>query len=133
VRCISTYDPNELPALIGSCAVGLFPSYIEGFGLAVIEQLACGIPTIAYDVSGPRQILSPFRQRMLVPQGDAIAMADRAAEILRMNATDYGTLSTECRSVADQFRWERIAADTAQEYRIALEKLSDHPTWTSAT
>lgn len=132
VRCISTFDPNELPALISSCAIGLFPSYIEGFGLALLEQLACGIPTVAYDVSGPRQILKSFRERMLVPEGDVIVMADRAVEILRMNATDYGTLAAQCRSLADQFRWERIAADTAQQYRIALEKLRDHPTGVSA-
>lgn len=123
VRCVSAYDPKELPSLISSCAVGLFPSYIEGFGLAVLEQLAAGIPTVAYDVAGPRQILKPFRADLLVPEGDAIAMADRAVEILRMNPIDYTTLSTQCRSIAGQFRWERIAPDTAQRYHVALEKL----------
>ena len=53
VQCVPTYDPSELPRLLGDCAVGLFPSYVEGFGLAVLEQLAAGIPTIAYDVPGP--------------------------------------------------------------------------------
>ena len=123
VRCVSTYDPKELPTLIGSCAVGLFPSYIEGFGLAVIEQLASGIPTVAYDVAGPRQILKPFRADLLVPEGDTIAMADRTVEILRMNLNDYDALSAQCRSIAGQFRWERIAGDTAQHYCAALEKL----------
>jgi glycosyltransferase involved in cell wall biosynthesis len=126
VRCIPTYDPKQLPSLLGSCAVGLFPSYIEGFGLAVLEQLACGIPTIAYDVAGPRQILKPLRTTLLVPEGNATAMADRAVEILRMNASDYDALSARCRSVADQFRWEQIAAETAQQYRAALQKLR-HP------
>ena len=56
VQCVPTYDPSELPKLLGDCAVGLFPSYVEGFGLAVLEQLAAGIPTMTYDVPGPRQI-----------------------------------------------------------------------------
>jgi glycosyltransferase involved in cell wall biosynthesis len=54
IRCVTEYDAKELPGLIAGCAVGLFPSYIEGFGLSVLEQLACGIPTICYDVPGTR-------------------------------------------------------------------------------
>jgi glycosyltransferase involved in cell wall biosynthesis len=122
-RCIASYDPNDLPQLIGSCTVGLFPSYIEGFGLSVIEQLAAGIPTIAYDVPGPRHIFAgPASSQFLVPAGDAKAMAERAIEILRMNENDYAALSAKCRQIADQFRWEQIAANTAREYCKALER-----------
>jgi glycosyltransferase involved in cell wall biosynthesis len=103
--------------------VGLFPSYIEGFGLSVLEQLAAGIPTIAYDVPGPRQIFAgAASSQFLVPDGDTEAMVARAAEILRMNENDYAALSAKCRQIADQFRWEQIAADTAGEYCKALER-----------
>ncbi|MDQ6625243.1 MAG: glycosyltransferase family 4 protein, partial [Verrucomicrobiota bacterium] len=57
VEFISSYDPAELPALLALQTVGAFPSYVEGFGLAVLEQLASGIPTVAYDAAGPRDIL----------------------------------------------------------------------------
>jgi len=100
--------------------VGLFPSYIEGFGLSVLEQLACGIPTIAYDVPGPRHILNTSAAGLLVPAGNAKAMTDRALEILRMNESDYSALSAKCRQTAEQLRWEEIAADTIREYTIAL-------------
>jgi glycosyltransferase involved in cell wall biosynthesis len=123
IRCVTNYDPKELPQLIGSCTVGLFPSYIEGFGLSVLEQLAAGIPTIAYDVPGPRQIFAgAASSQFLVPDGDTEAMVARAAEILRMNENDYAALSAKCRQIADQFRWEQIAADTAGEYCKALER-----------
>jgi len=123
LRCVTSYDPKELPRLIAGCAVGLFPSYIEGFGISVIEQLAAGIPTIAYDVPGPRQIFAAVSDKQfLVPAGDTRAMADRAIEVMRMSENDYAALSTRCRQIADQFRWEQIAADTAEEYRVALGK-----------
>jgi glycosyltransferase involved in cell wall biosynthesis len=123
IRCVTNYDPKELPQLIGSCTVGLFPSYIEGFGLSVLEQLAAGIPTIAYDVPGPRHIFAgAASSQFLVPDGDTEAMVARAAEILRMNENDYAALSAKCRQIADQFRWEQIAADTAGEYCKALER-----------
>jgi glycosyltransferase involved in cell wall biosynthesis len=62
VRCVASYEPDQLPALLSSCVVGLFPSYIEGFGIAVLEQLACGIPTVAYNVPGPRRLSEPIRR-----------------------------------------------------------------------
>jgi glycosyltransferase involved in cell wall biosynthesis len=122
IRCLTSYDPKELPSLIGGSAVGLFPSYIEGFGLSVLEQLACGIPTIAYDVPGPRHIFGGAGSEFLVPVGNVKAMTDRTLEILRMNETDYSALSAKCRQIATRFDWEQIAADTIREYTAALSR-----------
>lgn len=121
ICCLTNYDPKELPPLIGGCAVALFPSYIEGFGLSVLEQLACGIPTVCYDVPGPRHIFEENAQ-FLVPVGNAKAMAERALQILRMNENDYSALSATCRKIAERFRWEQIAADTIHEYEAAFER-----------
>lgn len=118
MRCLTSYDPKELPQLIGTCAVGLFPSYIEGFGLSVIEQLAAGIPTFAYNVPGPRHIFNA--DEFLVPVGNAESMAERALKILRMNEADYTSLSARCREIAARFRWEQIAPETIREYENAL-------------
>jgi glycosyltransferase involved in cell wall biosynthesis len=124
VECVPTYDPADLPALLGDCAVGLFPSYIEGFGLAVLEQLACGIPTVAYDVPGPRQILESHRAMLLTPEGDAGEMAERATQILQMSLRDYSELSAQCLLLAGKYRWSEIAAETMRRYREAFERLS---------
>jgi glycosyltransferase involved in cell wall biosynthesis len=124
VQCIATYDPAELPRLLGDCALGLFPSYVEGFGLAVLEQLACGIPTVAYDVPGPRQILESKRALLLTAEGDTGAMAERAAQILAMHPHEYKKLSTECVALADKYRWDDIATETRRQYREALQQLS---------
>jgi glycosyltransferase involved in cell wall biosynthesis len=120
IHCLTSYDPKELPQLIGASLVGLFPSYIEGFGLSVLEQLACGIPTIAYDVSGPRHIFHGAEAEFLVPVGNVKAISDRALKILRMSESDYSALSAKCRQIAQQFRWEQIASDTIREYTAAL-------------
>jgi glycosyltransferase involved in cell wall biosynthesis len=128
IRFITSYDPKDLPQLIGSCAVGLFPSYIEGFGLSVIEQLAAGIPTIAYNVSGPRHIFGKAESsQLLVAPGDTKTMAARALEILRMDENDYTAVSAKCRQIAEQFRWEEIAADTARDYAAAIGQLGAQP------
>jgi glycosyltransferase involved in cell wall biosynthesis len=122
IRCLTSYDPKELPQLIGGSVVGLFPSYIEGFGISVLEQLACGVPTIAYDVSGPRHIFAAGGARFLVPAGATQAMVNCALEILRMNESDYSALSAQSRQIAETFRWEQIASDTIREYAAALPR-----------
>jgi glycosyltransferase involved in cell wall biosynthesis len=125
VQCIPTYDPSELPKLLADCAVGLFPSYIEGFGLAVLEQLAAGIPTLAYDVPGPRQILESRRDTFLTPEGDIGALANRAIQILQSSRQDYVELSAQCVALCGKYRWSEIAGETARKYQIAFDRLSD--------
>src|SRR5207247_11307970 len=53
IEFISDYQPDDLTGLLADCTVRAFPSYVEGFGLAVLEQLAAGIPTVVYDTPGP--------------------------------------------------------------------------------
>jgi glycosyltransferase involved in cell wall biosynthesis len=127
IRCLTNYDPKQLPQLIANCAVGLFPSYIEGFGISVIEQLAAGIPTIAYDVPGPRHIFKNNSAQFLVPAGHVKAMSEHALEILQMNESDYGALSIRCREIAAQFRWEQIADENIRAYRNARQKITNEP------
>ncbi|MEO7723243.1 MAG: glycosyltransferase, partial [Chthoniobacterales bacterium] len=67
IFCRPNFAELDLPSLLADCTIAIFPSHIEGFGLAVIEQLAAGLPTIAYDVPGPRQILAAQKERLLTP------------------------------------------------------------------
>lgn len=123
ILCRPTFEESDLPSLLADCAVALFPSYIEGFGLAVLEQLAAGLPTIAYDVPGPRQILHAQRARLLTPVGDIAALAARASEILELSVPDYEKLSAECRAIARGYCWREIASHTVDQYRDALNSL----------
>ena len=93
IELISDYPPADLPRLLADCTVGVFPSYVEGFGLAVLEQLAAGIPTVAYDVSGPRDSLSDRLPEFLVPVGDIEAAARAVCRILKLDLIEYEKLS----------------------------------------
>ncbi len=123
ISCRPTFAAQDLPSLLGDCAIGIFPSHLEGFGLAVLEQLASGLPTIAYDVPGPRQILQTQSARLLTPLQDTIAIASRASEILSLPASEYGKLSAECVEIARRYRWKEIAENTIEHYRGALDSL----------
>ncbi len=123
ITCLPTYQAADLPALLADATLGLFPSYVEGFGLAVIEQLAAGLPTVAYDVAGPQQILAPESSWLLTPPGDPAAMAARASEILALPLEKYERLAAACLGIAQDYRWSQIAAATIRRYQVGLDSL----------
>jgi glycosyltransferase involved in cell wall biosynthesis len=120
VQIIPEYDPDQLPQLLADCTVGAFPSYIEGFGLAVLEQLAAGIPTVAYDAPGPREMLRSTLSELLVPPSDVEAFAQAVSKILRSDLDEYCALSRRSAEVTRRFLWPAIAQDTLLHYRRFL-------------
>jgi glycosyltransferase involved in cell wall biosynthesis len=126
VVCHRHFTEEELPLLLARCTVALFPTYIEGFGLAILEQLAAGLPVIAYDVPGPHHILHSMSASLLVPAGDIAALSVRAADILELDTESYKKLSEDCVTLGQSYRWEEIAYNTITRYQRAIGSLSDH-------
>jgi glycosyltransferase involved in cell wall biosynthesis len=124
VEFISDYEPDDLPGLLADCTVGAFPSYAEGFGLAVLEQLAAGIPTIAYDIAGPRDMLGGRLPELLVPKGDVEGFAEKICRILQLDPDRYQEISVRSAEAAKEFSWPSIAEATLEAYRAALARSS---------
>ncbi len=120
IELISEYTPDELPKLLSDCAIGVFPSYVEGFGLAVLEQLAAGIPTVSFDVAGPRDVLGSRAPELLVPSGDLTALVEAVTKLLALDPAEYEKLSKRCAEIADTFDWTIIAKKTIEQYREFL-------------
>ena len=119
LEIIPRYPPGDLPKLLSDCAAGAFPSYIEGFGLGVLEQLAAGIPTVAFDVPGPRTILRTMPE-FLVPAVDSERFAARLCDILQLDEAAYEALCSRAIEAASVFDWEKIATVTISTYRKFL-------------
>lgn len=126
IELISDFQPDELAALLADCTVGGFPSYMEGFGLAVIEQLAAGLPVIAYDTAGPRDILRRSFPDALIPGGATEEFAAALCRILRLEPEEYRERSRQSVEVASAYSWPQIARETVQAYS-QLRAESDGP------
>ena len=120
VELVSDYQPEELPDLLADCTAGAFPSYVEGFGLAVIEQLAAGLPVVAYDTAGPRDILGDQFPELIVPIGDTDGFGETLSRVLRSSPAEYAAASRKGSVAVARYSWDRIAQDTLQHYRRAL-------------
>jgi glycosyltransferase involved in cell wall biosynthesis len=123
LRIVPRYESAELPRLLRGCTAGAFPTYIEGFPFAVLEKLAAGLPTVAYDVPGPRESLRLVDPSLLVPRGNPSALAGRLSELLREPAAARARRARSCREVAQQFCWGSIAHETLAVYRDGLARL----------
>ncbi len=123
VKIVADYQPEDLPRLLSTATVGAFPSYIEGFGIAVIEQLAAGIPVVAYDCAGPHDILASRLTALLSPTGAPVQFAQKIADLLLGGIDRYRALAGESRATAAEYSWPQIAARTSSEYERSLQHL----------
>jgi len=117
------YTSEQLPMLLGEGTVGAFPTYIEGFPFALLEKLASGLPTVSYDVPGPRETLPLVDASLMVPTGNVEHFITRLVQLLRVDEAEYFHLSQRCRDVARMFTWPKIAAETLDVYSKFLDVL----------
>ena len=122
IEILPCYNSDELPALLSGATVGAFPSYMEGFGFAVLEKLACGLPTISYDIPGPREMLRTLDSSFTIPVGNVEKFSDRLIKLLQIDEAEYNRISHLCVQAAENFSWSKIARDHLNVYTDFLEK-----------
>ena len=76
-----------MSALLGQTDIAVLPSYREGVPSSLLEAAACGLPLIATDVPGCREIVQPGVNGLLVPAKDAPALAAAIRQLCADPAT----------------------------------------------
>jgi glycosyltransferase involved in cell wall biosynthesis len=116
------YVPREdLPGWFSNATAFVYPSLLEGFGLPVIEAMACGAPVITSDNSGMKEIAGDAA--ILIDPLDVRDMTEaltRVAEDESLRAQ----MSVRGLSRAAQFSWESTARSTLDVYHEASGSLS---------
>jgi glycosyltransferase involved in cell wall biosynthesis len=116
------YIPDEdLPALYNGAELFCFPSLYEGFGLPVLEAMACGVPVVTSNCSSLPEVAGDAA--ILVDPYNVDEIADAMKRVLsdRELAQELRHLGLER---AKQFSWEKTARETIAVYEKVLgEKL----------
>lgn len=105
---------DDLPPIYAGADVFVFPSFFEGFGIPVLEAMACGIPVVLSNVAPLPEVggeagyyVDPYR-------------VDEIAEAIYRLLTEpdlHKTLSLKGYSHARSFSWEQVAHKTLEVYK----------------
>lgn len=109
VHLLGRVDEHLLVDHYRAADVCVVPSVaLEGFGLVVLEALACGAPTIVTDVGGLPEVVGDLDPSLVVLSGQIDALAERLAAALEGKVPD----SDACRTHAEKFTWARAVERT---------------------
>ena len=91
-----------------SSSVFVLPSRFEGFGLVIIEAMACGVPVIAFDCeNGPRSIIADGETGFLIPAFDINLLAEKVMLLMNDHELRY-RMGKNAQKAASQYDIERI-------------------------
>ena len=121
VRWLGYVTDSDLAAIYSAAIALVYPSVYEGFGLPVIEAMACGRPVIAANTSSLPEVAGDAG--ILVDPLDVSGLRDAMMRVLDdpQAARDLGARGL---ARAAQFSWRRSAEMAVAAYRVACETRS---------
>jgi glycosyltransferase involved in cell wall biosynthesis len=104
---LAGYVPEEIKLkLLRNSRLFVFPSYIEGWGIAIAEAMACGLPVVAYNLPVYKEV---FDDKLItVPLGDVEEMARKVIYLLE-NPEIARKMGEANREFVKKYDWKTIA------------------------
>jgi len=109
---------RELPSIYASCDAWLFGTRIEGFGLPILEAMACRTPVIGTPAGAAPELLS-HGGGILVPMEDSDAMAQAIVHMCLLSDQRWRDMSHTARRTATSYSWE----DATDRFEAAVEQV----------
>jgi len=112
---------NDVPRHLVEADIFVLPSLSEGISNALLEALAHGVPAIATDIPGNRDLIEDERTGLLVPAGDARVLSGALLRLAGDRALRESLGRAGRRLVEDRFDLRKVAGSYAGMYREILQ------------
>jgi alpha-1,3-rhamnosyl/mannosyltransferase len=119
VRCLGHVERAELAALFRGASAFVYPTLYEGFGLPVLEAMACGVPVVAGDIPAIQEVAGDAVVR--VNPRDVVELVAAVRRVLEQPELQR-QLRERGRARALGFQWRRAAEATLDVYRAVREE-----------
>lgn len=120
IRVVPRYRHAELPSLLREHEVLLFPSHAEGYGMALIEAMACGLAPLSTPVGVAPEVVREGQSGRLIPIGDVPgftaavhAFSEDRGRLLEMRRA--------AQSAVQGTTWRDVALRTLHLYESVLQ------------
>jgi glycosyltransferase involved in cell wall biosynthesis len=122
IRLTGPLPENDLPPLLRSADVAMFPARHEPCGAAALAAMACGAPLLATAVGALADIVAERATGELVPLRHPEAFMSALHDLLGNTTRLAGYRISAADRARARYGWERIAADTEAAYRRVLDR-----------
>jgi glycosyltransferase involved in cell wall biosynthesis len=118
IRRLGFVDDEFLPALYREARVVAYPSRGEGFGLPVLEAMACGALVVTSADTVMAEVAGDGAH--MVSVGDATGLADRLRGVMAATVDERSAWSSRARARAESFTWDACVDQHLVAYQQAV-------------
>lgn len=121
VKIVSSFAHSDLPRILENYHIKLFPSLSEGFGLALIEAMACGLAPVTTTTPGPLEVLKDNQNGIMVPTHDTEAIVGALSRLIN-NRDLLNRLRRSAHSTAQNYALDSVAKQRLGLYEEFIER-----------
>ena len=114
IKFLGFVDDQDVSDLYRGAALFVLPSFFEGFGLPVLEAMACKVPVITSDAASLPEVSGPFTPHF--DPKDPVAMKDAIVEVLA-DDDKREIIAEKGLEWAQNFTWEKTVEKTLDIFR----------------
>lgn len=121
IKFLGLLNHDSLPKIYQSASIFVLPSLNEGMSNTILEALASGLPIIATDTGGTKELVKNGENGFIVKMKDAKDIAEKI-NILLNNQELQKTMSQESRKIAENLSWKKVSQDYFNKYKEIIKK-----------
>lgn len=123
IHLLGNRTKEEIASILHNSNIFVLPSQSETFGVAYIEALACGLPIIATDCGGPRDIVTN-KNGLLIPVNDINALLEAITSLINnLHIYNRREIAEDCKK---RFSSQVIANQLIKIFEDTVKKYKEH-------